>query len=191
MTERDEAKAYRVKVIGLWFWPLAFFSGATWILMWRLPTASVCHFRDMWLLRALWFQNLTMFDQIKDLNYSTSQECVLFAVRSMLSLYTAVLAGVVVILARTVTDVPKAGWSGMIAVSALMLIFLVFWDGFDDQFHGYRGWLSYRTYDSINTLIGKSLLRMVAAYGLVVAWAFQAISVWHRNAARSDRQRIP
>jgi hypothetical protein len=79
-----------------------------------------------------------MFDQIKDLNYSISQECVLLAVRSMLPLPTAALVGVFVFVARNHKDMPKAGWSGMVAVSALMLVFLVFWDGFDDQFHAYR-----------------------------------------------------
>jgi len=188
MTERDEAKAYRVKVIGIWFWPLAFLSGATWILMWHLPTASVCHFRDMWLLRALWFQNLTMFDQIKDQNYSNSQECVLLAVRSMLSLYLAIFTGVCVLVSRSANGIPAASWSGLIVLSIFLLGFLIFWDGFNDQFHGYRAGFTYRTSDSIDWLIAKSILRMIAVSTLIVAWALQAIGLWHRNAVRSDSQ---
>jgi len=55
----------------------------------------------------------------------------------------------------------------VVAVSVVTLILLVFGDGFDGQFHGYRAWLSCRTHNSIKTLMSKPLLRMVAAYFLI------------------------
>jgi hypothetical protein len=131
-----------------------------------------------------------MFDQVKDLDYPPSQQCVFFAVRSMLSLYIAVLACVAVFLAaHSDKAMPTwANWSGMIVLSVFLIGFLVFLDGFDDQVHGYRAGLAYRTCDSINSLIGKTILRMIAFYTLIVAWAFQAIGVWHRNTVSSHNQ---
>ena len=188
MAERDRARAYRTKVIGTWFWLLAFISGSTWISMWHLPTTSVCYFRDVWLLRSLWFQNLTMFDQIKDLHYPTSQRCVLFAVRSMLSLYVAILTGVCLFASRTAKGIPPANWPGLIVLSVSILGFLIFWDGFNDQYHGYRAGFTYRTSDSINLLIAKSILRMIAVSTLIAVWALQAIGLWHRNEVSGDNK---
>jgi hypothetical protein len=188
MTEHDRAQAHRTKVIWIWFWVLAFFSGATWISMWRLPTTGVCYFRDVWLLRSFWFQNLTMFDEITNLDYSDSQQCVLFAVRSILSLYIAVLAGVFVFLSRSADHIPPANRPGLIVVSVFLLGYLIFRDGFNDQYHGYRAGFSYRTYDSINWLIAKSIFRMICVYALVVVWGLQAVRLWHWNVVSSDNK---
>ncbi|MBE1508607.1 hypothetical protein [Rhizobium viscosum] len=188
MTEHDGAQAHRTKAIWIWFWVLAFFSGATWITMWRLPTTGVCYFRDVWLLRSFWFQNLTMFDEITNLVYSDSQQCVLFAVRSILSLYIAVLAGVFVFLSRNADHIPPANRPVLIVVSVFLLGYLIFRDGFNDQYHGYRAGFSYRTYDSINWLIAKSIFRMICVYALVVVWGLQAVRLWHWSAVSSDNK---
>ncbi len=156
--------------------------------MWHIPTTSVCYFRDVWLLRSLWFQNLAMFDQLKDLDYTTGQQCVLFAVRSMLSLYVAILTGVCVFVSRSAKGIPTANWPGLIVLSVSLLGFLFFWDGFYDQYHGYRAEFTYRTSDSINMLIAKSILRMISVSTLIVVWALQVIGLWHRNERRSDNK---
>ncbi len=80
-------------------------------------------------------------------------------------------------LSRNADDIPLANRPGLIVVSVFLLGYLIFRDGFNDQYHGYRAGFSYRTYDSINWLIAKSILRMIVVYTLFVGWGLRAIGL--------------
>ncbi|MCW0015930.1 hypothetical protein [Rhizobium sp. BT-226] len=113
--------ARRRKVIGIWFWSLVLLSVTTWVLTSRFPTQGVCYFRDIWFLRALWHQNITVYEQLIKLGHSNSQQCVFFATRSMLSLYFATFACVALIYSPWEERTASRAWLGM----AFITVFLI------------------------------------------------------------------
>ncbi|MDU0364084.1 hypothetical protein RWK44_27185 [Rhizobium sp. 25PS6] len=171
--------ARRRRVIGIWFWSLVLLSVATWVLIPRLPTQGVCYFRDTWFLKALWHQNITIYDQFINLRPSNSQQCVFFATRSMLSLYFATFACAIVIYSpKGKPPAPKA-WIGIALITVFLIGHQIFFDGFGD---GPRG---YRAYDSINSLIFKSTIRMFLFYFFLTFWLLVALE-WRRNRVRGN-----
>ncbi|MGZ2484112.1 hypothetical protein ACVITL_002635 [Rhizobium pisi] len=185
--------ARRKKVISFWFWSLALLSVATWVLMPRLPTQGVCYFRDIWLLRALWHQNLTIYDQFIKLGHSNNQQCVFFATRSMLSLYFATFACVALIYGPEGERPASRAWLGMAFITIFLIGNQIFFDGFDDQSHGRYSAIVYRTYDSIHSLIWKSIIRMFLFYVFLTFWLLVALE-WRRNRfrrGRSESQEAP
>ncbi|MGO7042611.1 hypothetical protein ACCS60_30190 [Rhizobium acaciae] len=189
MSEQDNPEIpRRNNVIGIWFSSLLLLSVATCVLIPHLPTKGVCYFRDIWFLRSLWYQNLTVFDQFKQLWHSNSQQCVFFATRSMLSLYFATIASITALISRPEGRRPAwKGWPWMAIITVLLVGKQIFFDGFDDQSQGYYKSMTYRTYDSINSLILKSVYRMVLFYALLTFWLLIAIDR-RRNRVHGDRE---
>jgi len=158
----------------------------TWVLMWYLPTHGVCRFREVWLLKALWFQNLTASNQMIGLHYSDADQCVFFAVRSMHSLYFAISTAALLYVFRFNRTKPK-GNRTMAAISVLLVVGMVFLDGFNDHAQGYRAWAAYRTDDSVNILIAKSLIRISTFYTVLLIWLLTAISCYNRSSFAAKR----
>ncbi|WP_246812983.1 hypothetical protein [Rhizobium changzhiense] len=185
--------ARRRKVIGIWFWSLVLLSVTTWVLMSRFPTQGVCYFRDIWFLRALWHQNITVYEQLIKLGHSNSQQCVFFATRSMLSLYFATFACVAQIYSPWEERTASRAWLGMAFITVFLIGNQIFFDGFNDQSHGRYSAIAYRTYDSIHSLIWKSIIRMFLFYVFLTFWLLVALE-WRRNRFRhggSESQEAP
>ncbi len=171
MVDPDKIEVRRNGIFGLAVCCLVFVSAATWLLMPHLPATTVCSFQNIWFLKSLWFQNLTMSDGIASLHYAPREQCIFVATRSMLSLYMAVFSGAVIFYSRNERATHKLKNGVSIAViSVCMIGYLTFLDGFDDQHHGFRAGFSYRTYDSVNLLLEKSVFRMIQFYTIVVVW---------------------
>jgi len=176
MPEQGDSEIARTKkLIGVWFWSLVLLSVATWVLMPRLPTQGVCYFRDIWFLRALWHQNAIIYDQFIKLGHSNSQQCVFFATRSMLSLYFAIFACVIVISSPKGERPASKAWLGMAFLTVVVIGCQIFFDGFDNQTHG--RYPVYRTYDSVNSLIWKSIFRMFLFYFFLTFWLHVCVRV--------------
>ncbi|WP_246654631.1 hypothetical protein [Rhizobium laguerreae] len=171
--------ARRRRVIGIWFWSLVLLSVATWVLIPRLPTQGACYFRDTWFLKALWHQNITIYDQFINLRPSNSQQCVFFA-SDRCYLYILPPSH-----ARSSSTAPRENHrrrrpgSGLPSSPFFSLAIRFFFDGFGD---GPRG---YRAYDSINSLIFKSTIRMFLFYLFLTFWLLVALE-WRRNRVRGN-----
>ncbi|MEK1861674.1 MAG: hypothetical protein AAAC49_07700 [Rhizobium leguminosarum] len=142
---------------------------------------------------ALWHQNITVYEQFIKLGPSDSRQCVFFATRSMLSLYFATFACIGLIYGPEGERPASRAWLGMAFITAFVIGNQIFFDGFNDQSHGRYSAIAYRTYDSVNSLIWKSIIRMFLFCVLLAFWLRVALE-WRRNRFKrggSESQEAP
>jgi hypothetical protein len=131
---------------------------ALWLAVPHLPEAVTCPFRDNAMLRWLWPGNESMYDDLILWHGSVSDACTLFATRSNWSVVLAIYSTLFYFTLLFKAKIAKPG-PGVATFAVAFMIVGMFAGGFNDHATGRGAWGAYRTMDSTNTLLWKSLIR--------------------------------